>query len=178
MCRWKNELTCQLPLASSYSHHYCSFWKLYLWWKVVWPKLDRPDWLLRLCTSGQRTSERKANDVFQVLVTFSYSTITIHQNWNLNIGTWIPVWVINDNSVGSCQVDSKSSYAGSEQENKDTGILSRDRRAIACFSPSQLPLSSSLLSISQSSTFPFYTVIHIPILSSFFPNGLNNKWRP
>ena len=48
----------------------------------------------------------------------------------LDIGAWIPVRVIDDNTICASQVDSKSAHTSGEQEDKYAGILDGKRRVI------------------------------------------------
>lgn len=42
---------------------------------------------------------------------------------NLCVSTGVPVWVINDDSVGSSQIDSQSTNFSGQQENKNGFVL-------------------------------------------------------
>lgn len=42
---------------------------------------------------------------------------------NLCVGTGVPVWVIDDDSVGSSQIDSQTSDSSGQQEDKNGFVL-------------------------------------------------------
>lgn len=42
---------------------------------------------------------------------------------NLCVGAGVPVWVINDNSVGSSQIDSQTTNFSGQQEDKNGFVL-------------------------------------------------------
>lgn len=47
---------------------------------------------------------------------------------NLCVSTGVPVWVINDDSIGSSQIDSQTSDFSGQQEDKNGFVLKKKRK--------------------------------------------------
>ncbi len=57
------------------------------------------------------------------LIIWTIWTIECVHLSNLCVGTGVPVWVIDDDSVGSSQIDSQTSDFSGQQEDKNGFVL-------------------------------------------------------